>query len=252
MDSSCIASLKDNLSTIEKIFQKIDKKLNEYQTAELSSQNIIKKEITKDLNLIQNNISIMEMEQSNLREENIQNEWSENIKKISLKYEEIKQKLQNQENNLIDNDETNIDKKVDLSQLTTQQAINRGDKILNSDRNAINRMNKIINQDIDTMKEVNKELVNQKEKLENADKDLTEIDFSVNRAVQQLKTMFKMYATDKLIMCLIFVIILVIIAIVVIKFIKGDEGDVNKVNDIFTSKVTNQIVSNNKIKFLQY
>ena len=251
MDSSCIASLKDNLSIIEKIFQKIDKKLNEYQTAELSTQNILKNEITKDLNLIQSNISVMEMEQSNLRDENIQKEWSDNIKQISKKYEEIKQKLQ-QDNNIIDNDESDIDKKVDLSQLSTQQAFKRGDKILSSDRNAIERMNKIVNQDISTMKEVNKELNSQKEKLDNADKDLTEIDFSLNRAMQQLKTMFKMLATDKLIMCLIFVIILVIIVIVIVKAVKGNKGEINKVKDVFSTNLLNQILSNHKRKFLKY
>ena len=250
MDGGYIASLKDYLNVLEKLFKNIEKKLNEYQTAELSSQNILKGEITKDLSTINNNISLMKMEQSSLKEENNKNEWKETIQKLTEKNEKFNNQFLKLQNKLID-DETDIDKKVDLSQLSTQQVMNRGDKILQSDKNAINRMNKIINQDIDTMKEVNKELNNQKEKLENAEKDLTEIDFSVKRAVEQLKTMFRMYATDKLIMCLIVVIILVIIAIVIVKFVKDDD-DVNQVNDVFSSIKPIQTSYSNKKKFIKY
>jgi len=251
MDGGYIASLKDYNNLLEKLLKNIEKKLNEYQTAELSSQNILKGEISKDLSTVHNNISLMKMEQSSLKEENNKNEWKDIIQKLSEKYEIFNKKLLNLQNKLLDDDNIDIEKKVDLSQLSTQQVMNRGDKILNSDKNTINRMNKIINQDIDTMKEVNKELNSQKEKLENAEKDLTEIDFSVKRAVQQLQTMFKMYATDKLIMCLIFVIILVIIAIIIVKFVKDDDEDVNKVNDVFSSAIS--IISNiNKKKFMKY
>ena len=251
MDGGYIASLKDYSNLLEKLFKNIEKKLNEYQTAELSSQNILKGEITKDLSTINNNISLMKMEQSSLKEENNKNEWKETIQKLTENYEKFNNQFLKLQNKLID-DETDIDKKVDLSQLSTQQVMNRGDKILQSDKNAINRMNKIINQDIDTMKEVNKELNNQKEKLENAEKDLTEIDFSVKRAVQQLRAMFRMYATDKLIMCLIVVIILVILAIIIVKFVKGDDEEVNQVNDVFASINPIQTSYSNKKKFINY
>ena len=250
MDGGYVASLKDYNNLLEKIFKNIEKKINEYQTAELSSQNILKGEITKDLSTVQNNISLMKMEHSSLKEENNKNEWKEIIQKLSENYEKYNNKFSKLQNKLIDDDELDIEKKVDLSQLSTQQVMNRGDKILKSDRNAINRMNKIVNQDIDTMKEVNKELNSQKEKLENAEKDLTEIDFSVKRAVQQLQTMFKMYATDKLIMCLIVVIILVIISIIIIKFVKDDDENVNKVNDVFSSAVSASNI--NKKKFIKF
>ena len=57
------------------------------------------------------------------------------------------------------NDHLNIDAKVDLSKLTSQQVMDRGDKILNEDKNALNRMKKVLNTDLDTMKNVNKELL---------------------------------------------------------------------------------------------
>ena len=70
----------------------------------------------------------------------------------------------------------NLEAKVDLSKMTSQQVIDRGTKILQSDKNAIDRMIKIVYQDLETMKEVNKELVNQHEKLENTEIDLNEIE----------------------------------------------------------------------------
>ena len=84
------------------------------------------------------------------------------------------------------------------------------------------------------MKDVNKELLSQHEKLENAETDLKEIDNSLNRAGKQMKTMAKMIATDKLIMCLIGFILLAVIAVIIIFLVlpSGDE-DINAKQDTF-------------------
>ena len=128
-------------------------------------------------------------------------------------------------------DPLNIDAKIDVSKLTSQQAMDRGDKILQADRNAITRMKKVVYQDLDTMKEVNKELLSQHEKLENAENDLKEIDYSVNRAGKQIETMAKMYATDKLIMCMICCILLVVVAIIVVSLVFGSDEEENAKQD---------------------
>jgi len=117
------------------------------------------------------------------------------------------------------NDYLNIDAKVDLSKLTSQQVMDRGDKILNEIKNALNRMKNVLNTDLDTMKNVNEGLLIQNEKLENADDDLKEIDNSLNRAAKQMKTIAKTITTDKLIMCLIGFILLAIIAVVIVFFV---------------------------------
>ena len=122
-------------------------------------------------------------------------------------------------NNNIENDPLNIDAKVDLSKMTSQQVMDRGDEILRQDKNALNRIKKTVYHDLDTMKDVNKELLSQREKLENAENDLKEIDYSLNRAGKQLKTMAKMLATDKLILCMIGCIIIVVIAIIIVSFL---------------------------------
>ena len=77
----------------------------------------------------------------------------------------------------------------------------------------------------------------QNEKLENADNDLKEIDNSLNRAAKQMKTIAKMIATDKLIMCLIGFILLAIIAVVIVFFVlpssNEDGSDQNTKQDTF-------------------
>ena len=99
-------------------------------------------------------------------------------------------------------------------------------------------MKKIVGEDVDTMKEVNRELNRQNEALDNAENNLKEIDYSLKRAGKQVKTMFKMYATDKLIMCMIVVILLVIIAIIIASFVgsKNDNINEDQPHDIFTKK----------------
>ncbi len=98
-------------------------------------------------------------------------------------------------------------------------------------------MKKVVGEDVDTMREVNRELNRQNEALDNAENNLKEIDFSLKRASKQVKTMFKMYATDKLIMCMIVIILLVIIAIIIASFVgKNDDTNEDQPHDIFTKK----------------
>ena len=136
--------------------------------------------------------------------------------------------------------------------MSSQQVVERGDKILEADRNAISRMKNIVNQDLDTMKEVNKELLSQNEKLENDDKDLKEIDYSLNRAGQHIKTIAKMYATDKLIMCIILCILLVIIAIVIVSFFFDGDDDTNSKNDSFMEIKTKNMILFNIIRVYSF
>ena len=131
-------------------------------------------------------------------------------------------------------DPLDADAKIDVSKLTSQQAMDRGDNILKADRDAIARMKKVVYNDLDKMKDINKELLSQNEKLENAENDLKEIDYSVNRAGKQIKTMAKMYATDKFILCMIACILLVVIVIVIVALVlPSSEEESNGKQDTF-------------------
>jgi hypothetical protein len=237
MDNNSIAMLKDYQSAIESSFKKMEKTSQNFELSDQSQQNIILNTLLTDLSTCKTNIGLMKMEISNLKEEGNVNKWQETIIKLQNQYEEYSKDINEKRKTkkIPADDPLSIDTRADLSKMSSQQVMDRGNKILESDRNAINNMKKIVNQDLDTMKDVNKELLNQSEKLENAEKDLKEIDYSLNRAGKQIKTMAKMYATDKLIMCMILCILLVIIAIVIVSFFSGGDDNANSKKDSFNN-----------------
>jgi hypothetical protein len=237
MDSNSIAILEDYKSAIDASFMKMEKSAKNFDESDQSQQNIILNTLNTDLNSCKTNIGLMKMEVSNLKEEGNINKWQDIISQLQVNHENYsKQILQmkNKRNKVVD-DPLSIDVRADLSKMTSQQVMDRGDNILRADREAIDRMKKVVNQDLDTMKEVNKELLNQGEKIDNAQKELKEIDYSLNRAGEQIKTMAKMYATDKLIMCMILCILLVIIAIIIVSFFFDGDDDSNSQHDSFNN-----------------
>ena len=240
MDNNSIAILQDYQTSIEASFKKIERLLNDAAGAELSQQNLAVNNINNEMKAIKGNIGLIKFEIANLKDECNRTKWNETTSQINTRLDSYKERLdelRNGGNNNDANDPLNIDAKVDLSKLTSQQVMDRGDKILNADKEALNRMKKIVYKDLDTMKNVNQELLIQHEKLENADNDLKEIDNSLNRAAKQMKTIAKMIATDKLIMCLIGFILLAIIAVVIVFFVlpsKNEDGtDTNTKQDTF-------------------
>ena len=236
MDNNSIAILQDYQSSIDFSFKKIERLFTEAENSDLSQKNLSMNSLTSELKSVKNNIGLIRFEIANLKEESNVNKWNEIVSQINSRNDNFKLRLDqlknNQNSNSID-DPLNIDAKIDVSKLTSQQAMDRGDKILQADRNAIDRMKKVVYQDLDTMKEVNRELLSQNEKLENAENDLKEIDYSVNRAGKQIKTMAKMLATDKLIMCMIVCILLVIIAIVIVSLVFDSDEEENAKKDSF-------------------
>ena len=237
MDNNSIAILEDYKSAIDTSFKKMEKSSKNFDASDQSQQNLILNSLNKDLDTCKTNIGLMKMEVSNLKEEGNLNKWQEIISNLQRNHDNYKKQIdqmKNKRNKIVD-DPLSIDVRVDLSKMSSQQVINRGDNILKADREAIDRMKKVVNQDLDTMKEVNKELLSQGEKLENAEKELKEIDYSLNRAGKQIKIMAKMYATDKLIMCMILCILLVIIAIIIVSFFFDGDDDSNSQHDSFNN-----------------
>ena len=257
MDNNNIAILQDYQSSIDASFKKMDKLSNEFPTADQSQRNLIMNNFNNELSSSKTNIGLMKMELSTLKEEGNLEKWQEIISTLQTNYDSYKEsfKMMKYKVNNVVEDPQNIDAKVDLSKMSSQQVMDRGTNILAEDRNAINRMKKIVNQDYETMKDVNRELLSQNEKLENADKELKEIDYSLNRAGKQMKMMAKMYATDKLIMCMIFCILLVILAIIVVSFLipGDDDSSANSQHDSFTNgDKTNSSSFYNNWKIIPY
>ena len=246
MDNNSIAKLLDYQASIERSFKRIEKMLSEFDSSESSQQNLSLNNMNKELGNIKTNIGLMRMELSNLKEEENTEKWQGILSKLQSQNESFKKQIaekRNKKNNDLLNS-NDIDLKVDLGKMSSQQVMDRGDNILKADKNAIQNMAKVVSGDVDTMKAVNAELKRQGDALDNADKDLKEIDYSLKRAGEQMKTMFKMYATDKLIMCMIVVIVLVIITIIIVSIVGGDDNNnYNTPTDIFGSKNTTSTTS---------
>ena len=187
----------------------------------------------------------MENQISYLKNENNLNKWEGIKKMLSDKHEEYKKRIPEPENNDISIDINFGD--IDVKNMTVQQAIDYGDKILEDYNKRIKNIIKTLNGDFETMKKVNEELERQKKVLENTINDLKNIDYSLKRAGQQIRNMFKILANDKLIVCFIVVIILVILAIIIASIAgkKKDNSNENLPHDIFSKKN-----SNRKLKFL--
>lgn len=239
METNAIATLQDYQASVERSFKKIEKNLSEYATSEISQQNLMISNINRELANVKNNIAQMRLEISTLNEEEHQTKWQSILSEIQSKNDLFKKQISDLTKGKRADfaDPTDINIKVDLSKISSQQAIERGNNLVKESGNAIKNMEKIVSSDVKTMQEVNKELDRQGQALDNADKDLKEIDYSLKRAGEQMKTMFKMFATDKLIMCMIVVIVLVIISIIVVSLVGGDENNnYNTPTDIFSKK----------------
>ena len=243
-DNIIIDSLKDLQNSIEKSFEEIDKKIKAYNKGDKKQKNLTKKYILKELELIKKNNNQIKLDSESISRESIKEEWEKIHNKYKSKIKEYKKKINDLESAQAnsgegqeqEDDYKDPDAKVNLDELNVEQAMKRGDEILNADENALNNMGKVVHEDVDIMKDANKELERQKEQLDVADTDLKEMEFSIERARKKITNMFKLYASDKCITCLIVVILIIIITIIIVSACGGDnKNNFNVPHDIFGS-----------------
>ena len=253
MDNNTLAIIKDQSDKIDKSFQKIENKINSYKKADKKNKKSIKNTIQNELNFIKEQyLPEMKKQIDDLKDEQNKENYEKIYNKLKLKIKNYKEKINNLDSEEINNEEKKDDDyldpnaKVDLNQLNVEQAMKRGDNILEEDDKAISNMNKIVGGDVDTMKKVNIELNNQKEKMATIDKDLKEIEFSVDRARKKITNMFKIYASDKCVICLIVVILIIIVTIILVSAFGGDnKNNFNVPHDIFgTNNIKNSTTNN--------
>jgi DNA repair exonuclease SbcCD ATPase subunit len=251
MDKNSISVLQDNQKSIEESIRKIDSKINNFKKATKSEKKKIKNSLNIELENIKTNIKRMEAEQSIMKDQNNRETWEDIISKYKSTLKEYKKKIQNLEENLEEDQENgnhlDPDAKVDLNQLNVQQAIDRGNAIVKKDGEMISGMVKIVDGDVQVMKDANANLEQQKEKLDIVDNDLKEMEYSVDRARKKITSMFKLYASDKCITCLIVVILIIIVTIIIVSACGGDnKNNFNVPHDVFDTNKneTNKKVSN--------
>ena len=245
MDNSAIATLEDIQKAIEESLEEIENKINSYRNENKKGKNLIKKEVQKELENIKKKGQNMLNEINDLRDEENKEKWEKIFSNLKKRIKEYKEKINNIDTLQISNEDKkdeylDPDAKVSVNELNVEQAMKRGDNILEDDGKRITNMNKIVNKDVDTMKGVNIALNDQKIKLEGVDNDLKEIDFSIDRARKKITDMFKIYASDKCVICLIVVILIIIVTIIFVSAFGGDnKNNFNVPHDIFDTNKKN-------------
>lgn len=240
-----IGGLKDDEKKITEKLVLVKNHLKKYENLEPSEQQRLSDTINNCLKDLDLSLEAMRLEIKSLKNDQEQKKFKdksdvfkEDIKKVKEEFTNLKNKFTKLDDRLSPND---IKLKVKPnSELTVQEAIDKGRGILKDDAQAINRMQKTTGQVLNIAGQIEADLVQQKGKLQQADKDLKEIDYSLNRATKQLAAMFKMYACDKLIMVMIGCILLVIIGIIIASAVGATpQGQFNVPHDIFGPKKSN-------------
>jgi hypothetical protein len=243
MDNLTAATLKDCNDKIEEKFENIKKALIAYDNAtESSEKSKLNSKIESDFGLVEVQLSMMKNEIEKIKNEGeyrVQkdktNKYKQEVKRLREQLNEKKNK--NTGNNLyLDEIKPEMNQQQKGKFMTVQEGFDRGDAAINDADDAIIKMGKKANDMKNIGTEIQKEQQRQQERLGIVKKDLGEIVDSTKRANQDIKTMFKMYATDKLIMCLIIFILLIILTIIIIAAVGGDkEKKFNVPHDIFVS-----------------
>ena len=250
-----MAYLKDSQKDMERNFDSIRRNLQKFDNLDPSEQEKVSRQIFTDLKGCDTIIESMKNNLGEAPSESIQKLYSDSIATYKKEIKSLREQFTNKQNqrknidNLLNTDDINVRMKNN-NELTVGEAIAKGKDLLNQDGQAIHRMIAKTNETKQVGNAVLADIAAQKEKMKGVNSDLKEIDYSLNRAGKQLATMFKMYATDKLILCMIVLILLIIVAIIIVAAVGGDKaGSFNVPHDIFTNSATN--TTKTRILFLE-
>lgn len=194
MDKNYLSALEDTNNSITKKIASIHKYLAQYSSADSNNKQFLLSKINNEFNGVKTDLRLIKADMMNLEQSENKNIWKEKYSNLKMQ----KEKLENEINKLkssakIDESEDymNIDKKVDLGKLSSEQVMKRGDKILKEDEKSLQNMIKTLSKGREMMQETNKELYKQMESMDRIDGELNEMDGSLNRAKKTISYMNK-------------------------------------------------------------
>jgi hypothetical protein len=195
MDKNYISALQDTKDSIEKKLYFIEKSIKEFSSANSSSKQKILSRIKSDLINLKTDLKLMKNDTDCLTQSENQKIWKEKYSNLKSQKEKLENKIkliQNGEvNNEDEEDYMDIDKKVDLNKLSSEQVMKRGDKILQEDEKSLQNMIKTLSKGRNMMQDTNKELHKQMEAMDRMDGDINEMDGALNRAKKNIYYMNK-------------------------------------------------------------
>jgi hypothetical protein len=241
MESSTLAMLKDHKKKGEDTIQRIRDNFARLKSVDKSDQHSYHNKISMDLRSLKNTIESMNIDIKELKNDtdektyrNYIDIFKQEYKKLNEEFELKKREKSGLDALILDNIQLG---EKGANEMNQQEMMDHGTNVLQDDRMAIGRIRKEVHNQLDYAAEIKKDLNKQNEQLDKVESDIKEMDYSLKRAGKQLATMFKMYATDKLILCLIVVIVLVIIGIIIASAVGGDPNkNFNVPHDIFVSR----------------
>ena len=122
--------------------------------------------------------------------------WKEKYSNFKSQKEKLEieiNKLKSEGKNEINDEEDymDINKKVDLEKLSSEQVMKRGNKILDEDDKSLENMIKTLSKGRGMIQDTNKELYKQMEAMDKIHEGLNEMDGSLNRAKKNISYMNK-------------------------------------------------------------
>ena len=197
MDKNYISALEDTESSLNKKIITIEKYIKEFSSSNSSNQQIILSKIKSEFDSMKTDLKLMKTDIMSLTQNENKALWQKKYSSFKSQKEQMENKINNlkfgsNSNNInIEEDYMNINKKVDLSKLSSEQVMKRGDKILDEDEKSLQNMIKTLNKGKDMIQETKKELYRQMEAMDRMEGDLNETDGSLNRTKKTINYMNK-------------------------------------------------------------
>jgi len=197
MDKNYISALEDTESSLNKKIISIEKYIKEFSSSNSSNQQKILSKIKSEFDSMKTDLKLMKTDIMSLTQNENKTLWQKKYSSFKSQKEQMENKINNlkfgsNSNNInIEEDYMNINKKVDLSKLSSEQVMKRGDKILDEDEKSLQNMIKTLNKGKDMIQETKKELYRQMEAMDRMEGDLIETDGSLNRTKKTINYMNK-------------------------------------------------------------
>ena len=196
MENNYISALKDTKDSIEKKIYFIEKSIKEFSSQKSSSKQKILSKIQSDLISMKTDLNLMKSDMMSLTQSENQKIWKEKYSNLKAQKEKLENKIKQIQKGEMNNEENeddymDIDKKVDLNKLSSEQVIKRGDKILQEDEKSLQNMIKTLSKGRNMMQDTNKELYKQMEAMDKMDGEINEMDGALNRAKKNISYMNK-------------------------------------------------------------
>jgi len=202
MEKNYISALEDTDSSLKKSSSLIEKYISEFTIANSSSEKtIILSKINSTLKTMEINLNLMESDIMNLQEPSNKKNWKQKFSSIKSNKKNLENKIKNLKLNKSNIDDSNenenedyldVNKNVDLQNLTSEQVMKRGDEFVNETDKSLKNMVKTLTNGRNMIKETNKELNRQMEVMDKVQTDLNEMDGSLNRAKKTVRDMNNM------------------------------------------------------------